>query len=82
MGFLRIVTPSSTSQKKENLACRKRPPRPKEVSASGLKQLVCDNVIDVFNCGLVDKLTTKQTRSDTKLIKPKQSTKRGSHDKR
>jgi len=72
MGFSRIVTPSSSGQKKTKRAGGKRsPPGPKEVSAGGIKQLMCDNVLDAINCGLVDKLPTKQTRSGPQLIKPK-----------
>ena len=34
---------------------------------------MCENVLDAINCGLVSKLPTKQTRSGSKLIKPKRT---------
>jgi len=71
MGFSRIVTPSSSSQKKNKKSAYQSGPR--EVSAGGIKQLMCENVLDAINCGLVSKLPTKQTRSGSKLIKPKRT---------
>ena len=67
MGFSRIVTPSSNQKSKRKNASF----GPKEVSAGGIKQLMCDNVLDAINCGLVMKLPVRQTRSGPKLIKPK-----------
>ena len=74
MGFSRIVTPSPSG--KGRGAARKAAgggvaPGPRRVSAGGIEQLVCDNVLDAINCGLVDRLPTKQTRSGPKLLKPK-----------
>ena len=69
MGFSRIVTPSSNQKKKRKSG--KAQSGPQEVSAGGIKQLMCENVLDAINCGLVSKLPTKQTRSGSKLIKPK-----------
>lgn len=46
-------------------------PGPRRGSAGGIERLVCDNVLDAINCGLVDRLPTKQTRSGPKLVKPK-----------
>ncbi|KAL7532259.1 hypothetical protein ACHAXR_007554 [Thalassiosira sp. AJA248-18] len=77
MGFSRIVTPSSSSKKKKREGRNSSAPGPKEVSAGGIKQLMCDNVLDAINCGLVMKLPTKQTRSGPKLIKPKRATNKG-----
>ena len=72
MGFSRIVTPYSSSQKKrqswqvENVLQGRRKFQLVVLSSS------C--VIMYINCGLVDKLPTKQTRSGPKLIKPKRTT--------
>lgn len=73
MGFSRIVTPSSSSQKKKKSGKSYHQSGPQEVSAGGIKQLMCENVLDAINCGLVSKLPTKQTRSGSKLIKPKRT---------
>ena len=76
MGFSRIVTPSaSSSSQKTKRKGRVHSPGPKEVSAGGIKQLMCDNVLDAINCGLVSSLPTKQTRSGPKLIQPKRPSK-------
>mmetsp|Transcript_18213 Transcript_18213/g.39362 ORF Transcript_18213/g.39362 Transcript_18213/m.39362 type:complete len:268 (+) Transcript_18213:157-960(+) len=78
MGFSRIVTPSSSSSRnKKTRSGKNNAPGPKEVSVGGIKQLMCDNVLDAINCGLVDQLPTKQTRSGPKLRKPKPSTSNG-----
>ena len=76
MGFSRIVTPSAaSSSQKTKRKGKMHSPGPKEVSAGGIKQLMCDNVLDAINCGLVSSLPTKQTRSGPKLIKPKHPSK-------
>lgn len=62
MGFSRIVTPASSTQKKKNHA-GKLHSGPKEVSAGGIKQLMCDNLLDAINYGLVTKLPAKQSKS-------------------
>ena len=79
MGFSRIVTPSSSSQKKKKKSAYQSGPQ--EVSAGGIKQLMCENVLDAINCGLVSKLPTKQTRSGSKLIKPKRPKSRDDKDR-
>jgi len=79
MGFSRIVTPSSVCKKKTRRAAgRNDAPGPKEVSVRGIQQLMCNNILDAINCGLVDKLPTKQTRCGPKLIKPKRLADNGS----
>ena len=86
MGFSRIVTPSSSStssgqkNKKQRKAGGRIQSGVQEVSAGGIKQLMCDNLLDAINCGLVTKLPTKQTRSGSKLIKPKRSKSRLNDD--
>ena len=86
MGFSRIVTPSSSSSssgqknKKNSKAGGRIQSGVQEVSAGGIKQLMCDNLLDAINCGLVTKLPTKQTRSGSKLIKPKRSKSRLNDD--
>jgi hypothetical protein len=67
MGFSRIVTPSSPTQKKNRGG--KAHPGPKESSAGGIKQLMCDNLMDAINCGLVSKLPAKQIKSGATLNK-------------
>jgi len=66
MGFSRIVTP--TFGDKNNRY------GPREVSKGGITQIMCDNVLEAVNCGLVKKLPTKNTISGPKLKKPKRST--------
>jgi len=66
MGFSRIVTP--TFGDKNNRY------GPREVSKGGITQIMCDNVLEAVNCGLVQKLPTKSTISGPKLKKPKRST--------
>ncbi|KAL9180494.1 hypothetical protein ACHAXT_010947 [Thalassiosira profunda] len=73
MGFSRIVAPSSASGKKK----KKVDAGPKEVSVGGITQIMCDNVLDAVNCGLVDSLPTRRTRSGPKLIKPKRESREG-----
>jgi len=75
MGFSRIVTPMSSSGTKKG---KSAPAGRKEVSKGGIKQIMCDNVLDAINCGLVDELPTQHTRSGPKLKKPKYSSKRTS----
>ncbi|KAL7500234.1 hypothetical protein ACHAWT_010953 [Skeletonema menzelii] len=59
MGFSRIVTP--TFGDKNNRY------GPREVSKGGITQIMCDNVLEAINCGLVKKLPTKSTISGPKL---------------
>ena len=69
MGFSRVVTPPAD----------RRAPRkgggsgPRKVSKGGIKQLMCDDLLDAINCGLVDRLPTRQTRSGPKLVRQKKS---------
>ena len=63
MGFSRIVTP--TFGDKNNRY------GPREVSKGGITQIMCDNVLEAVNCGLVKKLPTKSTISGPKLKRPK-----------
>lgn len=65
MGFSRVVVPATTNQKKKREG--KMRPGPKEASAGGIKQLMCDNLMDAINCGLVSKLPAKQTKSGAML---------------
>ena len=64
MGFSRIVTPTFGDKKNRY--------GPREVS-KGLTQIMCDNLLDAVNCGLVKTLPTKNTLSGPKLKKPKRS---------
>ena len=71
MGFSRIVTPPNSSGRQKKKGKNGVHPGVKEISAGGITQLLCDNVLDAINCGLVDSLPTKRTRSGPKLVKPK-----------
>ena len=73
MGFSRIVIPSSSSSsRKKTKTGSRNDSGPKEVSAGGgIQQLMCDNLLDAINCGLVDKLQTRKSRSGPKLKKTK-----------
>jgi len=62
MGFSRIVTP--TFGDKNNRY------GPREVSKGGITQIMCDNILEAVNCGLVKKLPTKNTISGPKLKRP------------
>jgi predicted ATP-dependent serine protease len=62
MGFSRIVTP--TYGDKNNRY------GPREVSKGGITQIMCDNILEAVNCGLVKKLPTKNTISGPKLKRP------------
>lgn len=75
MGFSRIVTPSSPSGRGGGRGNRGKDafPGPREVSAGGITQIMCDNVLDAINCGLVTQLPTKRTGNGPALIKPKRS---------
>lgn len=61
MGFSRIVMPASSNQKKNREG--RMHLGPKEASAGGIKQFLCDNLMDAINCGLVSKLPLKQSKS-------------------
>ncbi|KAL7450018.1 hypothetical protein ACHAWC_002005, partial [Mediolabrus comicus] len=67
MGFSRIVTPSFGDKKNRSNG-------PREISKGGITQIMCDNVLEAINCGLVKKLPTKNTMSGLKLKRPKRST--------
>lgn len=71
MGFSRIVTPSFGQKNKSK--SNNKAFGPKEVSAGGITQLMCDNVLDAINCGLVKSLPTVQTISGPKLKRPKKA---------
>ena len=71
MGFSRIVVPAASNQKKKREG--KMRPGPREASAGGIKQLMCDNLMDAINCGLVSKLPAKQTKSGAMLNKTQRS---------
>ena len=75
MGFSRIVTPSSPNGRGGGRGNRGKDssPGPREVSAGGITHIMCDNVLDAINCGLVTQLPTKRTGNGPALIKPKQS---------
>lgn len=66
MGFSRIVTPSFGDKKNRSNG-------PREISKGGITQIMCDNVLEAINCGLVKKLPTKNTMSGLKLKRPKRS---------
>ena len=68
MGFSRIVTPSSARKKAGN---GNRAMWPKEVSAGGIQQIMCDNILDAINCGLIKKLPTVNSISGPKLKRVK-----------
>jgi DNA repair protein RadA/Sms len=73
MGFARIVTPSSPNSwggGKKNRS-KDNSPGPREISAGGITQLMCQNVLDAINCGLVVPLPTRRTGNGPALIKPK-----------
>jgi hypothetical protein len=83
MGFSRIVTPSSPTGRGGGKRKQGKDAGPREVSAGGITQLMCDNVLDAINCGLVTQLPTKRTGSSPVLKKPKRtlsSWDRGSKD--
>ncbi len=63
MGFSRIVTP--LSERKKGSSGNSFGPR--EVSAGGIKQIMCGNILDAINYGLVKKLPTVNTMSGPKL---------------
>lgn len=75
MGFSFIVTPTSPQQKKNRGG--KMHPGPKESSAGGIKQLMCDNLLDAINCGLVNKLPSKQPKRGATFNKAQRSTSDG-----
>jgi DNA repair protein RadA/Sms len=75
MGFSFIVTPTSPQQKKNRGG--KMRPGPKESSAGGIKQLMCDNLLDAINCGLVNKLPSKQPKRGATFNKAQRSTSDG-----
>ena len=52
-------------------------PGPKESSAGGIKQLMCDNLLDAINCGLVNKLPSKQPKRGATFKKAQRSTSDG-----
>ncbi|KAL3778403.1 hypothetical protein HJC23_012116 [Cyclotella cryptica] len=64
MGFSRIVTPLSMKKSSRKVS------GPREISAGGITQIMCDNVLDAINCGLVKSLPTIRTSSGPKLRKP------------
>ena len=72
MGFSRVVTPLADRRKS-----RKGGNGPREVSKGGIQQLMCDDLLDAINCGLVDRLPTKQTRGGPKLVRQRKSGTRG-----
>jgi len=76
MGFSRIVTPLSGRKK----GSRGNSFGPREVSADGIKQIMCDNVLDAINYGLVKKLPTVNTISGPKLKRPKKTKSASSYD--
>ena len=89
MGFARIVTPSSPNSWGGGKKNRSKDisPGPREISAGGITQLMCQNVLDAINCGLAMPLPTRQTGNGPALIKPKPAAKvnnaswnRGSND--
>jgi DNA repair protein RadA/Sms len=59
MGFSRIVTPAIGDKKNRH--------GPREMSKNGITQIMCDNVLEAINCGLVKALPTKSTMSGPKL---------------
>jgi DNA repair protein RadA/Sms len=73
MGFARIVTPSSPNSWGGGKKNRSKDisPGPREISAGGITQLMCQNVLDAINCGLVVPLPTRRTGNGPALIKPK-----------
>jgi len=66
MGFSRIITPSSLKKTKE-----KKKFGPKEISAGGIKQILCENVMDAINAGLIEPLPTINTMSGQKFNRRK-----------
>ena len=89
MGFARIVTPSSPNSWGGGKKNRSKDisPGPREISAGGITQLMCQNVLDAINCGLAMPLPTRRTGNGLSLIKPKPAAKvnnaswnRGSND--
>ena len=72
MGFSRVVTPLADRRKS-----RKGGNGPREVSKGGIQQLMCDDLLDAINCGLVDRLPTKQARGGPKLVRQRKSGTRG-----
>lgn len=62
MGFSRVITPSSMPKAK-----RKKVSGPREVAAGGITQVMCENVLDAINSGLVASLPTVNTISGQKV---------------
>jgi DNA repair protein RadA/Sms len=62
MGFSRIITPSTAKKPGSQKVSG-----PREVSAGGITQIMCGNVLDALNCGLVKSLPTIATMSGLKL---------------
>lgn len=73
MGFARIVTPSSPNSWGSGKKNRSKDifPGPREISAGGITQLMCQNVLDAINCGLAAPLPTRRTGNGPALITPK-----------
>jgi DNA repair protein RadA/Sms len=78
MGFSRIVTPSSPTVQVGGKRKKAKDAGPREISLGGITQLMCDNVLDAINCGLVTQLPTKRTGNGPVLKKPKRSLSPGS----
>ena len=66
MGFSRIVTPTTMKKVKGNKISG-----PREVSAGGITQVMCENVLEAINCGLVSPLPTISTANGRKLKRSK-----------
>ncbi|KAL7510809.1 hypothetical protein ACHAXN_007691 [Cyclotella atomus] len=74
MGFSRIVTPSSMKKTKGNTA-----QSPKEISAGGITQVMCENILEAINSGLVHPLQTA-VKSSGRSVKRVQRYQKRSQD--
>lgn len=64
MGFSRIVTPSTIKKMKGKKVSGAR-----NISANGITQVMCENLLEAINSGLVKSLPTVKTMSGPKLRK-------------
>ena len=61
MGFSRIVTPSGKQPKGKKYSS------PRELKSGGITQILCENVLEAINSGLVKPLSTIKTMSGQKI---------------
>jgi DNA repair protein RadA/Sms len=62
MGFSRIVTPSSVRKTKG-----KNIPSPQKITAGGITQIMCADILEAINSGLVQSLQTAKSKSGRSL---------------